>query len=207
MIILTNRNLAREICALWCGTPIPSQIQFSLGPFSSNLCTRTWAIILGIQTKRQSPRALWGGRGETKSPVFCNQWVTRCGGLTCFYIHMKTLYNQNHGLPWWSQWWGIKLSMQEIQVRPLIWEATKSREHACRSYADRKSNEAPGVVQEVKNPSAKGRPVFDPWVGKIPWRKAWQPTAVFLPGESPMDRGTMGLQRVRHAWVTKHRTT
>ena len=28
------------------------------------------------------------------------------------------------------------------------------------------------------------RPGFDPWVRKIPWRKAWQPTPVFLPGES-----------------------
>ena len=27
------------------------------------------------------------------------------------------------------------------------------------------------------------RPGFDPWVGKIPWRRAWQPTAVFWPGE------------------------
>ena len=26
---------------------------------------------------------------------------------------------------------------------------------------------------------------FDPWVRKIPWRRAWQPTPVFLPGESP----------------------
>ena len=25
---------------------------------------------------------------------------------------------------------------------------------------------------------------FSPWVGKIPWRRAWQPTPVFLPGES-----------------------
>ena len=25
---------------------------------------------------------------------------------------------------------------------------------------------------------------FDPWVGKIPWRRTWQPTPVFLPGES-----------------------
>ena len=25
---------------------------------------------------------------------------------------------------------------------------------------------------------------FGPWVGEIPWRRAWQPTAVFLPGES-----------------------
>ena len=26
---------------------------------------------------------------------------------------------------------------------------------------------------------------FDPWVGKIPWRRRWQPTTVFLPGKSP----------------------
>ena len=25
---------------------------------------------------------------------------------------------------------------------------------------------------------------FDPWVGKIPWRRKWPPTPVFLPGES-----------------------
>ena len=25
---------------------------------------------------------------------------------------------------------------------------------------------------------------FDPWVGKIPWRSEWQPTPIFLPGES-----------------------
>ena len=24
---------------------------------------------------------------------------------------------------------------------------------------------------------------FDPWVGKIPWRRKWQPTPVLLPGE------------------------
>ena len=29
---------------------------------------------------------------------------------------------------------------------------------------------------------------FDPWVGKIPWRRKWQPTPVFLPGKST-DRG------------------
>ena len=23
---------------------------------------------------------------------------------------------------------------------------------------------------------------FDPWVRKIPWRREWQPTLVFLPG-------------------------
>ena len=33
------------------------------------------------------------------------------------------------------------------------------------------------------------RPWFHPWVGKIPWRREWQPTPVFLPGNS-MDRGS-----------------
>ena len=39
----------------------------------------------------------------------------------------------------------------------------------------------------------------DPWVGKIPWRRKWQPTPVFLPRENPLDRG---------AWqATVHRVT
>ena len=31
---------------------------------------------------------------------------------------------------------------------------------------------------------------FDPWVGKVPWRRKWQPTPVFLPGKS---HGQMSL--------------
>ena len=33
---------------------------------------------------------------------------------------------------------------------------------------------------------------FDPWVGKSPWRRAWQPTPVFLPGESHGRRNLAG---------------
>ena len=33
---------------------------------------------------------------------------------------------------------------------------------------------------------------FDSWVGKIPWRRAWQPTSVFLPGESHRQRSLVG---------------
>ena len=33
----------------------------------------------------------------------------------------------------------------------------------------------------------------NPWVGKIPWRRAWQPTPVFLPGESPWTEEPGGL--------------
>ena len=43
----------------------------------------------------------------------------------------------------------------------------------------------------------------DPWVGKIPWRRAWQPTPVMLPGESlwteePGGLQSMGSQRAGH---------
>ena len=44
---------------------------------------------------------------------------------------------------------------------------------------------------------------FKPWVGKMPWRRAWQPTPVFLPGrvpwtEEPGGLQSMGFQRLRH---------
>ena len=35
----------------------------------------------------------------------------------------------------------------------------------------------------VKNPLAMQETWFDPWVGKIPWRRKWQPTPVFLLGK------------------------
>ena len=31
-----------------------------------------------------------------------------------------------------------------------------------------------------------------PWVGKVPWRRAWKPTPVFLPGESHGQRNLVG---------------
>ena len=50
--------------------------------------------------------------------------------------------------------------------------------------------------------------LYTTFVGKIPWRRAWQPTQVFLPGESPWTEPgglqSIGLQRVGHDWVTKH---
>ena len=33
---------------------------------------------------------------------------------------------------------------------------------------------------------------FDPWIGKIPWKKKWQPTPVFLLGESYGQRSLVG---------------
>ena len=47
------------------------------------------------------------------------------------------------------------------------------------------------------------------WVGKIPWRRAWQPTPVFLPGESHGQRslagyGPQGHKQLDTTEVTEH---
>ena len=62
------------------------------------------------------------------------------------------------------------------------------------------------MAQRVKY---RERPGLDPWVGKIPWRRKWQPTSVFLSGKSRGLRSLigyslqpMGSQRVGHDWVT-----
>ena len=40
------------------------------------------------------------------------------------------------------------------------------------------------VTQMLNNfPALQETQRFDPWVGKIPWRRAWQPIPAFLPGE------------------------
>ena len=65
------------------------------------------------------------------------------------------------------------------------------------------------VVRLVKNPLANARDVRDPWVRKIPGRRAWQPTPVFLPGKSHGQRSLVGHSPCGHEeWdmteVTQH---
>ena len=44
----------------------------------------------------------------------------------------------------------------------------------------------------VKNLPQYRRPGFDPWVGKIPRRREWQPTPAFLPGKFYGQRSLVG---------------
>ena len=39
---------------------------------------------------------------------------------------------------------------------------------------------------------------FDPWIGKIPGKRVWQPTPVFLPGESHRQRSLVGYSPWGH---------
>ena len=48
------------------------------------------------------------------------------------------------------------------------------------------------VAQLVKNPPAMWRPGFDPWVGKMPWRREQLPTPGFWPREVHGQRSRVG---------------
>ena len=52
----------------------------------------------------------------------------------------------------------------------------------------------------VKNCLQRRRRGFEPWVGKLPWRRKWQPTPVLLPGESHGPRSLAGCS----PWVNRH---
>ena len=54
------------------------------------------------------------------------------------------------------------------------------------------------TIQPSGFPGDAMRCRFDPWVRKIPWRRAWQPTPVFLPGESHGQRSLAGYSPWGH---------
>ena len=67
------------------------------------------------------------------------------------------------------------------------------------------------MAQMVKNLPAMQETWVRAWVGKISWRRAWQPTLVFLPGKFHGQRSLVGyipwgLQRVGNDWATNTHT-
>ena len=56
----------------------------------------------------------------------------------------------------------------------------------------------PGGASGKESACNAGDPGSIPWVRKIPWQRAWQPTPVFLPGESKGQRSLVGCRLLGH---------
>ena len=85
----------------------------------------------------------------------------------------------------------------ETHTRCFCWDhkSSKDRPHLTNAF-----------LPESTCPFRRHR--FDPWVGKVPWRKKWQPTPVLLPGESHgqwclVGCSPWGCKRVEHDLVAK----
>ena len=70
------------------------------------------------------------------------------------------------------------------------------------------------VPQTIKSLLAMQETGLDPWTGKIPWRRKWQPTSVFLPGEFHGQRSLVGYgswghkeldmtEQLTHTWLIR----
>ena len=137
---------------------------------------------------------------ETDSTDFVNELMVGCqregweeGIVMEFGMDMYTqLYLKWLGLSWASLVAQIVNNLPAMrQFKSLGWEDPLEKEMAIHCNILGASH----VVLAVKKLSANAgdmRLKFDPWVGKIPWRRAWQPTPVFLPGESHRQRSLTG---------------
>ena len=56
----------------------------------------------------------------------------------------------------------------------------------------------PGSSDSKESACNAGDPRLDPWVEKIPWRREWQLTPVFLPGESHGQRSPVSYSLWGH---------
>ena len=79
-------------------------------------------------------------------------------------------------------------AMQEASVRVLGWEGPLEKGQATHSRV----LGLPWWLRWERICPQCGRLGFDPWVGKIPWRRKWLPTPGFLPGESHEQRSLEG---------------
>ena len=93
-----------------------------------------------------------------------------------------------------------------IHFSTLAWRIPWTEQPGGLQYTDHKESDTTEVTQHVffrtfqvdcgKESTCQcmrhRRSRFSPWVWKIPWRRAWQPTPEFLPGDSHGQRSLVG---------------
>ena len=98
--------------------------------------------------------------------------------------------------PWILQIPEAPVTSQAMSLTGICWTAghvsyviEESREGSCHLDSTTPKEGFPGGSGFC--PQCR-RPRFNPWVKKIPWRRKWQPTPVFLPGEFHGQRSLVG---------------
>ena len=110
------------------------------------------------------------------------RWEPNCVDLDLSFLWLAGFAGPRG--PWSSQ-------EPEWSVSRLQWEVPRTR--AMFSPGPLTYCRTSLVAQTVKCLPTIGRPRFDPWVGKIPWRRKWHPLQCSRL-EDPTDGGACGLQ-------------
>ena len=101
--------------------------------------------------------------------------------------NVNTEMNRGNSLVVW--WLGLSLPRAQVQllVRELRPQAAQPKNTNMFKKCVVPLYSFPGGSggeESARSAGGEGRPGLGPWAGKIPWRRKWQPTPVFLPGES-----------------------
>ena len=91
------------------------------------------------------------------------------------------LENPRDGGAWWAAVYGVTQSQTRLK------RLSSSSSRATKGFPGGASGKEP--TRQCRRTKRCG---FHPWVRKIPWRRAWQPTPVLLPGESHRQRSLGG---------------
>ena len=90
---------------------------------------------------------------------------------------------------------GMSLSkLQEMMKDRKAWRTTVHGVTKSRIWLSNWTTPVPGA-QWLRICLPVQETWVNPWVGKIPWRRKWQPTPVFLPGKSHGQRSLEGCSQ------------
>ena len=149
--------------------PLPSgdHILFSISVNLTSLKFHGWRSLVGC-----SP---WGHEESDKTERLHFHFSLSCIGegngnpLQC-----SCLENPRDGGAWWAAIYGVTQSRTGLKQLSSSYfpGGANGKELAC----------------QCRRCKRRG---FDSWIGKIPWRRKWQHSPVFLLGGSHMDRGNL----------------
>ena len=132
----------------------------------------TWEAPLGSQRMLNVCFTTWGHYNYVLYPSFCQRFWE--WGFPTEGWMTDVMENEQR------RTWGLKLDLTHwTQTIELFWDFPFNSLMDVLGFPCGASGKEP--ICQYK--SCK-RCRFDPWVRKIPWRRGWQPTPVFLPGES-----------------------
>ena len=114
-------------------------------------------------------------------------------------LFSNKMIEKNQSLPTFTYIYFLILNIELLEMTRILYFTSMKSEYFCVGFpAGASGKELTCQCRRHR------RHRFDPWETNIPWRRAWQPTPGFLPGESQGQRslvGYSGLQRVGHNWT------
>ena len=128
-------------------------------------------------------RGVDGRPGADPHPRPQQASVLSTGGFRPCLRHLPAWRGPLHGVSGKGLSWGvstISLSPLNTQKRRAVWRFSWE------------AMAVPWGLRWQRLHLQYGTPGFDPWVRKTPWRRAWQPTPVFMPGVSHGQRSLAG---------------